>query len=166
MVEERQFSASPSLPANGERVDQANGFYQRSLGMRLGIMELKVPRSHSGAFRPQVLLRYKRRDAVVDEAPRKVFVRSLHPPSRQALAGLLDEAVSAATISTVAKTLDESVAQWHRRKLSDSYRHLILDGLSARLRLVGKVERRMVLCAHDVTKEGKSRTDRFPLSQS
>ena len=43
---------------------------------------------------------------------------------------MVDEAVSAATVSTVAKVLDESVAKWHRRALSDHYPYLILDGVS------------------------------------
>jgi transposase-like protein len=103
-----------------------------------------------------VLPRYKRREAAVDEALRRVFLCGVS--TRQAgpaLAGLLDEAVSAATVSTVAKVLDESVGQWHRRQLSDHYQHLILDGVSVRLRLVGKVQRRMVLCAYGITAQGK-----------
>jgi putative transposase len=165
MVEERQrFLQAHPYQRHRERVDQANGFYSRSLGTRLGVMELKVPRSRSGAFRPQVLPRYQRREASVDEALRKVFLCGVS--TRQAgpaLAGLLDEAVSAATVSTVAKVLNESVAQWHRRKLPDSYHHLILDGVSVRLRLVGKVERRMVLCAYGITKEGKGELIAFLL---
>jgi putative transposase len=165
MVEERQrFLQAHPYQRHRERVDQANGFYKRSLGTRLGVMELKVPRSRSGAFRPQVLPRYQRREAVVDEALRKVFLCGVSTrQAGQALAGLLDEAVSAATISTVAKALNESVAQWHRRKLTDSYQHLILDGVSVRLRLVGKVERRMALCAYGITKQGKGELIAFLL---
>jgi transposase-like protein len=71
------------------------------------------------------------------------------------LATLVEDAVSAATVSAVAKSLDESVHAFHRRHLSDHYRYLILDGVSVRIRLVGKVQRRMVLCAYGVTLEGK-----------
>ena len=133
MLEERQrFLQAHPYQRHEQRVDQANGFYGRSLTTRLGVLELQVPRSRSGAFRPQVLPRYKRREAVVDEALRRVFLCGVS--TRQAgpaLAGLLDEAVSAATVSTVAKVLDESVTKWHRRTLSDHYYYLILDGVSA-----------------------------------
>ncbi len=50
--------------------------------------------------------------------------------------------------SAVAKALDTSFPSFHRRKLSDRYRYLILDEISVRIRLVGKVQRRMVLCAY------------------
>jgi len=54
MLEERQqfLQAHPYQRHEG-RVDQANGFYRRSLCTRLGVLELQVPRSRSGAFRPQ-----------------------------------------------------------------------------------------------------------------
>jgi putative transposase len=73
----------------------------------------------------------------------------------RALATLVEDAVSASTVSAVAKVLDASVLSFHRRRLSDHYRYLILDGVSVRLRLVGKVQRRMVLCAYGVTTEGQ-----------
>jgi putative transposase len=167
MLEERQrfLQAHPYQRHEG-RVDQANGFYRRSLTTRLGVLPLQVPRSRSGAFRPQVLPRYKRREAVVDEALRRVFLCGVS--TRQAgpaLSGLIDEAVSAATVSTVAKVLDETVAKWHRRTLNDNYQHLILDGVSVRLRLVGTVKRRVVLCAYGITKEGKGELIDFLLSK-
>jgi transposase-like protein len=54
-----------------------------------------------------------------------------------ALATLVEETVSASTVSTVAKVLDVAVCRWHRRPLADHYRYLILDGVSVRIRLVG-----------------------------
>jgi transposase-like protein len=65
-----------------KRADQANGFYQRTLLSRLGPMELAVPRSRSGLYQTQILRRYQRREAAVDEALRKVFLLgSFHPAS-------------------------------------------------------------------------------------
>jgi transposase-like protein len=139
-----------------QRVDQANGFYRRCLTTRLGVVELKVPRTRSGHFQTQVLVRYQRREPVINEALKAVFL--LGVSTRQtghALATLIEEAVSAATVSAVAKALDSAVSSFHRRRLSDDYRYLILDGVSVRIRLVGKVQRRMVLCAYGVTRQGR-----------
>jgi len=157
MLEERQqFLQAHPYQRHEQRVDQANGFYSRSLTTRLGALELQVPRSRSGAFRPQVLPRYKRREAAVDEALKKVFL--LGVSTRQAgaaLATLLEEAVSAATVSSISKVLDQAVAAWHRRQLSDSFSYLILDAVSVRIRLVGKVQRRVALCVYGMSEEGK-----------
>ena len=139
-----------------DRVDQANGFYQRQLTTRMGIMKLNVPRTRSGVFRTQVLRRYQRREKAVDQALKTVFLSGVS--TRQAgpaLASLLDEAVSASTVSAVARVLDEAVGRWHRRPIADHYRYLILDAVSVRIRLIGKVQRRMVLCAYGMTLRGK-----------
>ena len=138
------------------RVDQANGFYRRHLTTRAGSFELAVPRARSGLFHSQVIPRYKRRDRAVDEAIKSVFLLGVSTrQTGRALAALLDEAVSAATVSAVCKVLDGSVERYHRRALEDHYEYLLLDGVSVRLRLVGAVQRRMVLCAYGITAAGK-----------
>ena len=139
-----------------QRVDQANGFYSRRLTTRMGGLELKVPRTRSGQFHSQVLPRYQRREPVINEALKQVFLLGVSTrQAGRALATLVGDAVSAATVSAVAKALDESVHAFHRRRLADHYRYLLLDGVSVRIRLVGKVQRRMVLCAYGVSTTGK-----------
>ncbi len=150
-----------------QRVDQANGFYGRGLTTRLGVMELHVPRTRSGHFHPQVLVRYQRREAAVNEALKQVFLLGVSTrQAGQALASLVEQAVSAATVSAVAKALDHSVLSFHRRRLRDDYRYLILDGVSVRLRLVGKVQRRMVLCAYGITLQGQRELVDFQIVQA
>jgi putative transposase len=141
---------------SAQRVDQANGFYRRRLTTRLGGLDLQVPRTRSGHFRPQVLPRYQRREPIINEALKQVFLLGVSTrQAGRALATLVEDAVSAATVSALSKALDASVLSFHHRRLADHYRYLILDGVSVRIRLVGKVQRRMVLCAYGVTREGK-----------
>ncbi len=83
-----------------------------------------------------------------------------------ALATLLDEAVSAATVSAVSRVLDQTVAAWHRRVLSNTYRYLILDGVSVRIRLVGKVQRRVALCAYGIREDAQRELFDFLLVRS
>lgn len=157
MSYERQcFLNAHPYERSDQRVDQANGFYRRGLTTRLGVLDLRVPRTRSGCFHPQVLPRYQRREPVVNEALKQVFL--LGVSTRQAgcaLATLVEEAVSASTVSAVAKVLDGAVSRWHRRRLTDHYRYLILDGVSVRIRLVGQVQRRVALCAYGITSAGK-----------
>ena len=137
-------------------MDQANGFYRRHLTTRLGELELAVPRTRSGCFHPQVLPRYQRRQPVINEALKQVFLLGVSTrQTGRALATLVEDAVSAATVSTVAKALDASVLAYHRRKLTNHYRYLLCDGVSVRIRLVGKVQRRMALCAYGITTAGQ-----------
>ena len=168
MSYERQcfLNARPYERAAG-RVDQANGFYQRHLTTRLGVMPLAVPRTRSGCFHTHVLARYQRREPVINEALKRVFLLGVSTrQTGQALATLVGEAVSAATVSAVSKALDVAVGRFHRRWLADHYRYLILDGVSVRLRLVGHVQRRMVLCAYGITREGKRELIDFQLAKA
>jgi putative transposase len=156
LYEREQFLRAHPYQRHEQRLDQANGFYERALITRCGRMELRVPRSRSGLFHSQVIRRYQRRDKAIDEVIKGVFLRGVS--TRQAgpvLAGLLDEAVSAATVSKIAKMLDGLVDKYHHRVLCDRYEYLILDGVSVRIRLVGAVRRRMVLCAYGITAQGK-----------
>jgi putative transposase len=153
---ERQcFINAPPYQRSEQRVDQANGFYERALTTRVGVLELKVPRTRSGHFQTQVLQRYQRREPVIDQALKAVFLLGVSTrQTGRALATLIEDAVSASTVSAVAKALDGAVNSFHRRRLSDEYRYLILDGVSVRIRLVGKVQRRLVLCAYGITRQG------------
>lgn len=157
MLYERQcfLNAHPYQRHDG-RVDQANGFYRRHLTTRSGTFELQTPRTRSGLFHSQVIPRYQRRDPAVDQAIKSVFLLGVSTrQAGRALAALLDEAVSAATVSNICKILDEQVERFHRRQLLDHYQYVLLDGVSVRLRLVGAVQRRMVLCAYGITAEGQ-----------
>ena len=78
----------------------------------------------------------------------------------------MDEAVSAATVSAVSKVLDQTVAGWHRRLLTDTYRYLIFDAVSVRIRLVGKVQRRVALCAYGIGEDGQRALIDFLLVRS
>jgi transposase-like protein len=139
-----------------QRVDQANGFDARHLTTRLGVLELRVPRTRCGAFHTQVLPRYQRREPVINEALKQVFLLGVSTrPAGRALATLVEEPVSASTVSAGAQVLAESVSRWQRRRLSDHYRYLILDAVSVRIRLVGAVQRRMALCADGITLAGQ-----------
>lgn len=139
-----------------ERTDQANGFYERCLTTGSGVLALRVPRSRSGKFQTQVLPRYQRRQPQVNQALREVFLLGVSTrQAGRALACLVGESVSAATVSEVSKVLDEAVKEWHHRRLQDHYPYLLLDGVSVRIRLAGEVKRRMALCAYGITREGR-----------
>jgi transposase-like protein len=120
------------------------------------VLTLAVPRTRSGLFHPQVLPRYQRREPLVDAAIREVFLLGVSTrQTGRALATVVQDAVSAATVSAVSKALDVAVGAWHRRSLTDQYVYLILDAVSVRIRLVGKTLRRMALCAYGVKAEGR-----------
>lgn len=151
------------------RRNQRNGYYYRSLLSSVGdISGLRVPRVRSGDTRFDVLDRYARRTSDVDALVRDMFLSGIATRKvREALRPLLGEqALSAATVSTIVKSLDSRVVQYHNRRLSDDWQYLILDGVyfNAKSPLHGK--RRCVLVAYAMKQSGGRELVGFMLARN
>jgi putative transposase len=138
------------------RQDYRNGYYTRDLGTELGLVrELRVPRTRSAGFVPQVLDRYQRRRPAVAALLREAFLtgastRRVGP----LLAPLLGERVSASTVSRITQALDAEVAAFHRQPLRTPILYLLLDGIRLRVKTPTGVQHRLVLCAYGITPAG------------
>jgi transposase-like protein len=71
------------------------------------------------------------------------------------LLSILGQRVSASTVSRVAKSLDQSVAAFHRRPLRDRYRVLVLDGVAIRRRTGAGSLSQPVLVALGIRADGR-----------
>ncbi len=146
--------------------DRCNGHYSRHLLTSMGDIELSVPRtrtfSAAGALRA-----YARREECVDRMILAAFLFGLSTRKvGTALLPILGERVSASTVSQIAKTLDEAVAAFHRRRLKNNYALLILDGVVLARRTGAGAIRHPVLVALGITPEGKKEILDFRLARS
>lgn len=139
-----------------ERLGYRNGYYERSLVTRWGLIEeLRIPRDREGAFASQVIGRYQRFQAQVEDQVREMFLRGVS--TRQVgkvLEPLLGTGISAQTVSRITRSLDAEVARFQRRPLVDAYRYLFLDGVTMKVKGPVKVKKRLLLCAYGVTWAG------------
>jgi putative transposase len=151
------------LRAAGER-DRRNGAYRRALLTSLGVIELAVPRSRT--YSPTALVRaYARREHWVDRVILACFVLGLSTRKvGEALLPILGERVSPATVSRVAKTLDDAVTAFHRRPLANRYRVLLLDGVVLTRKSGAGALRRPVLVALGITLPGRKEILDFRLA--
>lgn len=140
-----------------ERTDIRNGFYTRTLGTELGwIPDLRVPRSRRGDFHPTVLPRYQRRQDAVNRLLRTTFLAGVSTRRvGEVVQPLLGMRWSATTVSTVTKTLDAAVRQFHRRALLDEYQVLFLDGVTQRVKDALGRKKRVYLVAYGLTVFGQ-----------
>ncbi len=151
------------LVAHG-RQDRRNGAYRRWLLTALGAIELAVPRSRT-ASAAEVLGRYARRERTIDRLILACFVLGLSTRKvGEALLALLGERVSPATVSRVARTLDQAVAAFHRRPLANHYRVLVLDGVVLSRKSGGGALRRPVLVALGSRLDGRKEILDFRLA--
>jgi transposase-like protein len=149
-----------------ETADRRNGHYRRHLLTTLGDIELCVPRTRR--FSPTAVIRaYARREAEIDRVILAGFVLGLSTRKvGETLLAILGQRVSAATVSQVAKTLDRSVAAFHRRPLGNGYTALMLDGVVLARKTGAGALKRPVLVALGLRPDGKKEVIDFTLAAS
>ena len=149
-----------------ETADRRNGHYRRHLLTTLGDIELCVPRTRR--FSPTAVIRaYARREAEIDRVILAGFVLGLSTRKvGEALLSILGQKVSAATVSQVAKTLDQAVAAFHRRPLKNGHTALMLDGVVLARKTGAGALKRPVLVALGLRPDGKKEVIDFRLAGS
>src|SRR5215470_15547280 len=149
-----------------DAADRRNGYYRRHLLTELGDIELNVPRTRRYSPR-EVIRAYARRTPEIDRVILAGFVLGLSTRKvGETLLALLGRAVSAATVSQVAKTLDGAVAAFHRRPLQNRYKALMLDGVVLARKTGAGALRRPVLVALGLRADGKKEIIDFRLAGS
>jgi len=149
-----------------KRADRRNGYYSRHLLTELGDIELHIPRTRR--ISAQTVVRaYARRVKSVDRTILACFVLGLSTRKvSEALMGILGERVSATTVSNVAKMLDSAVSSFHRRRLHNWYRALILDGVVLKRKTGAGSVKRHVLVALGIRPDGRKEILDFHAARS
>lgn len=134
-----------------------NGYYERSLVTRFGLIEeLTVPRLREGGFPNRVFGRYQRHQDFVEDLIQEIFLGGISTRKvGEILAPLLGTRVSSSTVSRITRRLDHEVETYHRRPLIDEYQYLILDGITLRVRYNGRYHTRRVLAVYGITVFGR-----------
>jgi transposase-like protein len=144
--------------------DRRNGSYRRHLLTELGDIELSVPRTrHFSAL--TVVRAYAQRAPHIDRLILCCFVFGLSTRKvAKSLLPALGRPVSPQTVSRVARTLDAAVAAFHRRRLKDQYRVLMLDGVVLKRKTGAGALKRPVLVALGIRFDGKKEIIDFKLA--
>jgi putative transposase len=141
---------------SNQRRGYRNGYYERSLCTRYGIIKaLRVPRTREG-FTSVVLPRYQRRPSDVNRLVKECFLGGLSTRRvGEVLAPLCGEQISPQTVSRITVKLSSEVQHYHNRLLGDNYQYLLLDGVTLKVKSIVGVKKRLILCAYGITPEGK-----------
>ena len=139
------------------RAGYRNGVYRRRLVTTWGtIPDLRIPRTRATGFRPTIVDRYQPRTEHVNRLVRAVFLGGLSTRRvGAALAPLLGDTVSPATVSKITQALDQAVAAFHARRLPDGYHYLFLDAVALRVKTPDGTRRRCALVAYGLTATGQ-----------
>jgi putative transposase len=148
----------------GSRRKYRNGTYRRGLLSRFGpIEDLAVPRFRDGGLLHSLFAPYQQRTDDVDKALGTLFLNGISTHKLKGIAEqLTGRAVSAQTVSTIIQKTDQDLEQYRTQSIVDEYEYLFFDGIYDKIREIG-LERKVLLCALGMTKEGKKELLSFRL---
>src|SRR5512146_2184293 len=122
------------------RLGYRSGYYGRTLVSRVGKLELRVPQDRDGRFSTELFERYQRSERALVAALAEMYVQGVSTRKVKAITEeLCGHSFSASSISTINKKLDESLAQFAHRRLSEAFPYLILDARYEKVREAGVI---------------------------
>ncbi len=140
-----------------ERTNSRNGYRPRRFDIRVGTMELAIPKLRAGSYFPEWLLQPRRRTeralvaVVADSYLAGVSTRRVDKLVRQ----LGIEGMSKSQVSKLAAELDEIVEAFRSRPLdSGPYTYVWLDALTQKVREGGRMVNVSAVLAIAVNSEG------------
>ena len=138
-----------------ERLDTRSGHYERKLATKAGEVMLKVPRLRSLPFETQIIERYKRREASVEEAMIEMYLAGVSVRRVEDITeALWGTRVSPSTVSALNQKIYTHIDAWRNRPIEGEHPYVYLDGIWLKRAWGGEVENVAVLVAIGVGSDG------------
>jgi transposase-like protein len=138
-----------------ERLDTRSGHYERKLATKAGEVMLKVPRLRSLPFETQIIERYKRREASVEEAMIEMYLAGVSVRRVEDITeALWGTRVSPSTVSELNQKIYTHIDAWRNRPIEGEHPYVFLDGIWLKRAWGGEVENVAVLVAIAVGSDG------------
>jgi len=149
-----------------ERRDYRNGYYTRTLGTSVGVIEdLPVPRTRKG-FQTKVFEQYQRRQAQLDEAICMMFVQGVSTEKvGDVLQAMTGNNPSPSTVSRVFHTLEDEYKVWKSRPLQSRYLYAFADGTYFTVVYDGQGCKMPVLAVVGITPTGEREVLAFTIGE-
>jgi putative transposase len=141
------------------RVAHRNGYRHRQLDTRAGSIDVAVPKLRSGTYFPEWLLeRRKRSEAALITVIADCYLAGVSTRRMDKLVKSLGiHALSKSQVSRMAADLDENVAEFRHRSLTEAglFTFVAADALTMKVREGGRVINTVVLVATGVNADGR-----------
>jgi len=138
------------------RLGYRSGHRPRRLRTRVGELELAVPTERSGQYRTRLFERYQRSEQAFLLALQEMYLAGVSTRKvREITEKLCGTNVSASSVSREVKRLDEDIAAWRNRRLSEAYPYLMIDARYGLVRQGGRVSSQGTLLVVAVGASGR-----------
>ena len=138
-----------------ERLDTRAGHYERKLQTKAGDVSLKVPRLRNAPFETQIIERYRRREASVEEALIEMYLAGVSVRRVDDITeALWGTRVSPSTVSELNQKIYGHIEVWRNRPIEGEHPYVYLDGIWLKRSWGGEVKNVAILVAIGVDHEG------------
>lgn len=157
LIQRSQHLQAKPYERTEERVDYANGFKPRNFNTGMGTMNLSVPQTRKGTYKPDFLEKYQRTDKALMSAMCEMYLQGVSTRKvTKVLEKLCDLEVSATQVSRVTAQLDEVHKVWREQPLGEMA-YLLVDAKYQKVRIDKKVVSAAVMTAYTVDSLGNRR---------
>lgn len=140
---------------SSERAAHRSGHYQRDLETGAGKVRLKVPKLRGATFETQIIERYRRKEASVEESLVQMYLAGVSVRRVEDITeALWGTRVSPSTVSDLNQKIYSRIEQWRERPLRSRYVYVYMDGLWLKRSWGGEVENVSILVALGVNEHG------------
>ena len=134
---------------------RGNGFYKRNPKTMFGEMELDIPRTRDGNFKPSIIPERKRVTFMLDEIVRALFYAGLSSrKTGEVIKHLFGTSVSSSFVSSNLNIAEEVIEKFKTRKLAEEYPVLFIDATNISIKR-DSTEKEAVHSVIGVRKDGK-----------
>jgi len=138
-----------------ERTAYRSGNYERKLHTAAGEVKLKVPKLKGARFETQIIERYRRREASVEESLVAMYVTGVSVRRVEDITeALWGTRVSPSAVSRLNTQIYDRINEWRERPLKKIYPYVYMDGIWLKQSWGGSVENVSVLIAIGVNEDG------------
>ena len=143
---------------SNDRATQRNGTRPRTLSTTAGDLELRIPKLRQGSFFPSLLERRRRVDKALFAVVMEAYVHGVSTRKVDDLVRALgaDSGISKSEVSRICQDLDQDVAEFQRRSLSDTtYPYVFVDATYCKARVGRRVVSQAIVIAIGIAADGR-----------
>ena len=138
-----------------DRTDSRNGFRDRPLTTRIGSITLHVPRHRDQPFHTMIFDNYCRSESALIATMAEMVVNGISSRKiKTVMETLCGTSYSKSTVSSLCKSLDESVEEFRNRPLEGRFPFVTVDATYFKVRENGRIISKAFMIAYGVNDHG------------
>ena len=151
----------------GKRNTYRNGYRKRSWETRVGEIELAVPKLRKGSYYPSLLEPRRPAEKALLAVVQEAYLKGVSTRKVDNLLKALGlTGIDKSKVSRICKELDQSVEQFRKRQLQESYPYVWLDALYLKVRQNHRIVSMAMVIAVGVDEQGERHLLGFDLGGS